>query len=113
MADTDFGLFAFERFRALPRELRQQAVGILTAAIPAGDLERIKQLHATYDDEWWSVAGYHFYGGMAVRNLLRSGGIRDDQLPEYDGHQNWDDYYIPVLEAAAGVRDLETGEILE
>lgn len=40
----------------------------------------------------------HFSFGMGVRNLLRQGGFSEVML----GVQNLDDYYVPLLEAAAG-----------
>lgn len=112
-ATFDVGAFLFDRFRAMPIELRRTAVDILRAEMPAESLAEVKRLHLTYDDEWFFVDDYHFVVGMAIRNALRTGGIPDADLPEFEGYRNWDDYYIPVLEAAAGVRDVETGEILE
>lgn len=55
----------------------------------------------------WS---WHMSGGMALRNLLRDKGFRDDELPGlpefYDGADisTWDDFYVQALEAAVGVR---------
>lgn len=69
----------------------------------------------------WLPLHFHFGRGMFIRNILRSNiempdrvkcllCIPDAELPptEYDGHwdSNWDDYYIQVLEAAAGKRQL-------
>ena len=42
--------------------------------------------------EW----GFHFTWGMAVRNLLRSGGFGEKEL-EVD---NLDDYYVAIIEMA-------------
>jgi hypothetical protein len=39
---------------------------------------------------------------MGVRNALRKYGLKDDLLPE----GNWDDYYVPVVEVAVGVREM-------
>ncbi|WP_028058289.1 hypothetical protein [Candidatus Solirubrobacter pratensis] len=56
----------------------------------------------------WS---WHMSGGMGVRNYLRQEGFTDDQLPTlpelYDGKDvsTWDDFYVQVMEAAAGLRD--------
>jgi len=52
------------------------------------------------DNETWWVESHHFWG-MGIRNLLRDGGFLDDQLPD----KNWDDYYIPVVELAVGIRE--------
>lgn len=65
--------------------------------------EEIRDLQAADPETWWAM--HHFGMGMHVRNLLRE-VIKDDELPpvEYDdecSYQNWDDYYIPVLEEAA------------
>lgn len=60
----------------------------------------------------WS--GHHGFGTQ-IRNLLRDpeygAGISDDQLPfapYEDGcaFQNWDDYYVSVVEAAVGLREV-------
>jgi hypothetical protein len=71
----------------------------------------------------WLPLYFHATDGMVVRNVLRSNHtgpatlrrlhtIPDDQLPstvygDHPGFRNWDDYYIQVLEAAAGFRPIE------
>lgn len=89
--------------RVLPDELRERAVEHLRAHISAETAEQIRDLQAADPELWWAV--HHFGMGMTVRNLLRE-VIEDDELPPvpYDderSYQNWDDYYIPVLEEAA------------
>lgn len=55
--------------------------------------------------------GFHMFGGMGIRNLLRD-VVRDDQLPlvQYsDGsaHRNWDDFYMAALRQAVAPREGE------
>lgn len=40
----------------------------------------------------------HFTWGMSIRNLLRIQGCNE----EFMGINNWDDYYSPICELAAG-----------
>ncbi len=61
---------------------------------------------------------FHMGAGMGIRNLLRE-VIKDEELPDarglgwpdYDDSpepvRNWDDFYTQVLEAAAGIREME------
>lgn len=62
---------------------------------------------------WPETQSAHHFFGMHFRNHLRDpergAGILDDDLPEapYENgqtHKNWDDYYVAVIEAAAGLR---------
>jgi hypothetical protein len=65
------------------------------------------------DDEYSFPVSWHHSVGMGIRNLLRQAGLTDDMLPKHAmdayygegmGVQNWDDYYIQAVEAAAGAR---------
>ncbi len=92
--------------RYLPEPLRHRAVEYLRAELHPNTLSEVRAAHAKDPDEWWT--GFHMFGGMAIRNLLRD-VITDQQLPAvmYDDRpmHNWDDYYIEVLEEAAGCYD--------
>lgn len=100
----------------LPSAQRIQAVKRLQEIIPADVLQEIYEAR---EDPW-----FHFSTGMAIRNVLRSdhgldprpknAPIRDAELPDLAdlyGDQgearNWDDYYVQVLEACVGKRDLD------
>jgi hypothetical protein len=64
-------------------------------------LEETRKLYKEDPVHW--ISPYHFTTGMAIRNLLREKVCRDDQLPS----GNFDDYYVQLLEIAAGVRKYE------
>lgn len=102
------------QLQCLPIELQERAVAVLR-----GWLDEYKHLgaaaliRAAFDrdpETWWahdlepnpkttSIPNpFHFRQGMAARNALREAGLLDAQLPS----GNWDDYYIPLLEVAAG-----------
>jgi hypothetical protein len=62
---------------------------------------------------WPLTMSAHHGWGTNIRNLLRDSengaGISDNQLPPapYENghtHQNWDDMYVQVIEAAVGLR---------
>lgn len=89
----------------LPDDLHKRAVEHVRAAMSDSVAAQIRDLHAADPEKWW--ADHHFFMGMGVRNLLRE-IIKDEELPPVDyggeSYSNWDDYYIPVLEEAAGCR---------
>lgn len=100
----------------LPVELRERAVARLSELAPLTDL--VAAYNQSQNDPW-----FHFGTGMNLRNALRSNALLDHDpvnppildaelppLPElYDGQDygNWDDYYMQVLEACVGKRDLD------
>lgn len=104
----------------LPMELRQRGVAILHAEMAPAFFADVRKF---VDEEGlgkWMPPGWHFAQGMGIRNLLRDGagrmpGIPDRALPDVGdlypdgqggGVRNWDDFYVPLVECAAGVRDL-------
>ena len=98
----------------LPRDIKQRAVRHLQAHLSVKDAEYFGQAYDKVGGHDWihEVAlGWHFGGGMALRNLLRL-EVPDAELPglpEVYGHDyggNWDDMYVQVLEAAIGRRAL-------
>jgi hypothetical protein len=93
------------RWNDVPAETKEKLIRHLREQLPPSMLEEVRTLHAKDGDAW--VAPFHFHVGMAVRNMLRE-VMLDDELPAApypDGaNRNWDDYYVQVLEAAAGVR---------
>lgn len=97
---------SYER-KPLPNDLRLKAVRHLRDKLHPVTLKEVREAHEKDPEKWW--AGFHMFGGMAIRNLLRD-VIKDDELPgnKWSGedgqeYRNWDDYYIEVLEEAAGV----------
>ena len=127
-----------EAWRAVDPEVRQKAVEVLRLALGEDQLALIRDAVAEHGPHDWHAHEpfsanvvydvdeetgeeltmnypWHFGPGMAIRNLLRSAGLRDEVLPRHAmdafygqgaGIQNWDDYYIAAVEAAAGVRDV-------
>lgn len=89
--------------QTLPPEMHEVAVEHLKTYITEDTAEEIRALYKANPDKWWAM--HHMFMGMQVRNLLRQ-VIKDEELPpvQYGDqvHSNWDDYYIPVLEYAAG-----------
>lgn len=110
----------------LPLDIREAAVRRLRAIYKPAFFEEIAKLAEGNLGDWLPPF-WHFDQGMSVRNYLRSDyglsrnerkqippPIPDASLPSlselyagegYDG--NWDDYYVAVLECAAGVRPLQ------
>jgi len=88
---------------------KERAVKILDGFIAKDDYERLRQ-EMEKDPSGW-LTPYHMWAGMAVRNHLRSGGFRDDELPfvYYNGQpvQNWDDYYGQIIEILVGFKPIE------
>jgi len=111
-----------DRWAALPPDVARHAAKHVAAVMTSDDLERIRELHAEYGHDWihnvmvlddgTRVSGHHIFG-TNIRNLLRDknlgAGILDNELPpapyeDGSSQQNWDDYYVQVIEAAAGLR---------
>jgi hypothetical protein len=117
-------------WKLLPVESRYRAVEIIQSVLSSEDLEACRKAYDEHGDEWPSFEPFsekvdcgngetflypwHHSGGMAVRNVLRSQGFVDAELPPFDQFygegtdvRNWDDYYVACFEAAAGVRSVE------
>jgi hypothetical protein len=113
-SNHDFKRFYDERWAELPQETRDKARRIIVGYYNEQAMRQVRDMHAK-DPVGWASA-IHFGGGMVVRNLLRTGRIvnytdksvahdageriPDDELPS----GNWDDYYVPAMEYAAGIR---------
>jgi hypothetical protein len=99
----------------LPLDIKQRAVRHLQAHLSVEDAKVFGEAYdgagGHHDWIYDLGAGWHFSGGMSLRNLLRE-EVPDHQLPglpevygnDYGG--NWDDQYVQVLEAAIGRRAL-------
>lgn len=91
----------------LPDDLREKAVDHLRKELHPDTLQEVRDIYKAEGEDWY--VRYHFFFGMEVRNLLR-GVIKDSALPPVDygdnqWYQNWDDYYVRVIEEAAGIYD--------
>lgn len=120
-----------EAWRAVDPEVRQRAIAIIQEKVFPEELQNVRDNYEKYGNAWYEHEPFstvstmptkdgpvelpipwHWTGGMALRNLLRLEGIKDDELPPFDAYygegtdvRNWDDYYKQAIEAAAGVRE--------
>lgn len=85
--------------KVLPDEIAQ---GVREARVKHGDewMDHIFEDDSifTKDPELYGFYAFHHAEGMGIRNALRD-VIADADLPS----GNWDDFYVPALEIAAGV----------
>lgn len=98
MTDQEFAEFHEARYAELTQDQRDRAKAILLAKLTPDVLEEVRELHGDDPISWASP--YHHFWGMGIRNLLRQEGFKDAELPS----GNWDDYYVAVVEYAAGIR---------
>jgi len=88
-----------KKLNEIPQDFLKESVEYLrNIFIKDNATQSILDAYNQDNEKWWAES--HFHWGMGIRNLLREGGFKDDQLPD----QNWDDYYIPVVELAVGIR---------
>lgn len=90
------------KFNEIPKDVLEKAIKIVQDEYPDEQKKEILGLIADKGLVEWALE-FHMFWGMGVRNLLRGKGLKDDLLPD----QNWDDYYIQVVEAAVGARPYE------
>jgi hypothetical protein len=76
--------------------LRDRAEAVLFSALSASDIETFRKRMAADPEGWPYQGGWHFAGGMAIRNLLRKLRFGEEQL----GVANLDDCYVNLLEGA-------------
>lgn len=101
MNNDDFNIskFHYESMSHLSDEIKTKSVEFLKKHLSQKVVEEIKQLYKNDKQTWW--ASEHFGYGMYIRNQLRSNVCPDNELPS----GNWDDYYVPLMEATCGLRD--------
>jgi len=102
MTDQDWIDLHNARVSEMPPEVLQKAVDFLTSELGPAKTS-ILELYNEDPIHW--VAEHHMFWGMQVRNALRGIGLKDDMLPS----GNWDDYYVPCVEMAIGVRPIPGG----
>lgn len=90
-----------EMIEGLSPEIKEKAIKHLKKIITLETAEQIKDDYLKDSDTWW--AKEHFGWGMRIRNFLRDNVCLDIVLPS----QNWDDYYIPLIEIACGLRKMK------
>jgi hypothetical protein len=79
------------------RRVASEAVEFLQRAVGCVELRRVLDRMRTDGEEWWAQGGWHYAGGLAIRNLLRVNGFDERALRVAD----LDDVYVPLLEYAA------------
>jgi hypothetical protein len=89
---------------------RERAKSILLHSYDPEFFAEVRRLVEVKGLTNWLPAGWHFGQGMAVRNVLRTEGFPDAELPllpEVYGRDvgGWDDYYVQCIEYAAGMRE--------
>lgn len=89
--------FHKDRLAELPAGVLDTVVAAFQNHHNEKTLQEIRDRWESDPETWWAL--YHFGWGMSVRNFFRS-YVVDQELPS----GNWDDYYIPVIEVAVGVR---------
>lgn len=102
MNDKEFEKYLDEKYNEIPKNFLKKCVKFLQDEMPQETKDEIIQAHKEHGVNW--IGGSHHFFGMYVRNKLRENGFTDDYLPD----QNWDDYYIQVLEASVGLREIPT-----
>lgn len=90
-----------ESIEELPQEIRDRALIFLRELLSTEEAREDIQDKMINQDKHNVKVGdmvipyvFHFREGMWIRNELRQNVARDDELPS----QNWDDYYMPLLE---------------
>ena len=102
--------FKANKYNEMPESIRTQAILALLPVVKewntSPDFGLIEKAIERRPDQWMFELGkdveyysFHMSTGMGIRNYLRHQGLTDDLLPD----QNWDDYYMPVLERALSI----------
>ncbi len=98
---TEIQVHHDQRWAELPEEIKIKPMAAVRTVTPPEDVKGIVGVYTMDPATWWCP--YHFWWGMNIRNAIRRlTGITDDQLPS----GNWDDYYVPAVEAALGLREI-------
>lgn len=98
---TEIQVHHDQMWAELPEEVKIKAIAAVRTVMIPEDIWKIKEAYAKDPSKWW--VPYHFFWGMWIRNQIRSlTEVTDDQLPS----GNWDDYYVPAVEAAFGLREI-------
>ena len=90
-----------KKFNEIPKDFLKEVVEFLEKEFTDEAKEAIRTLHKENGEDW--AIPFHSDWGMGIRNALRQADFVDRMLPD----NNWDDYYIQVVEAAVGIRKVE------
>jgi hypothetical protein len=81
-------------YNSIPDSKKAPALEMLRKEITPEDQDKMRQEIALTPEDWY--VPYHFWFGMAIRNLLREKGFGE----KYWGIWNLDDIYVWLLEEA-------------
>lgn len=95
----------------VPESQRRRCLDHLRDWVPKDVLSKWREQHSRGERIGWDVPGFHFGGGMSIRNRLRA-VLSDGDLPPAStppdaasaaplpgpGESNWDDFYTGALE---------------
>lgn len=91
-----------EKLAEIPEDFLNKVINFIQNDF-GKDKEMVEEIKAAYEEKGpieWAIPAHHDWG-MHIRNVFRSQGFTDDNLPD----NNWDDYYIQVIELALGMRE--------
>ena len=97
-----------ERYLELENRFRDGAISALRVSLPKTVFQEIRDAYQEHGRNWIHAKLLHFGWGMMVRNLLRDHGYADKLVKT----GNLDDYYVQLVEAAAGVRPIPEKKLL-
>jgi hypothetical protein len=106
--EEDWIKYNDDRLAELPQWIVEKSVEAIKKKLLQDDLEGLIKEYIEKPGTWWSK--YHFWAGMTLRNLLRDNVCLDDKLPK-NLPGGWDNYYVPLLEIAIGVREMPEWEM--
>lgn len=86
-------------FKELSQNIVEKSIQHLQGFLSEETKKEIRLAYKADPDTWWSLS--HFGWGMFIRNSLRDNVCLDDKLPS----QNWDDYYVRLVEIACGLKE--------
>ena len=93
--------YSRDNWNKIPEDSRRKCVDHLRSAIPDESVALFCKQYKAGERFGADHLGWHFGGGMMVRNVLRQ-VMSDTELPpvKYEDitAQNWDDYYTGALE---------------
>ena len=88
----------------LSQDNRQKMIYYLRVKLPEDFKEELIKKIKNDPKEWYlnsdlNMMPFHFNHGMAIRNLLRSGGFSEEKI----GIDNLDNIYVEILEEVVNV----------
>lgn len=100
-SNAEWDVYHKQKFLEIPEDIREEGAIFLSNYIDQDIKNDILKAQQREGSQW--AFPHHHLWGMFIRNALRRAGFNDERLPD----QNWDDYYIPLIEYAIGIRTQE------